>query len=50
MVYSGHHELRISNILAENAIRPFVVGSKAWPFADTSQQVQSAIAWLKPPS
>jgi len=29
----GH--LPISNILAENAIRPFVIGRKAWLFADT---------------
>lgn len=27
--------LRISNILSENAIRPFVVSRKAWLFADT---------------
>ena len=30
---AGH--LHISNVLAENAIRPFVVGRKAWMFADT---------------
>lgn len=36
-VYSTCGELRISNILAENAIRPFVVGRKAWLFADTPQ-------------
>jgi len=29
----GH--IPISNILAENAIRPFVIGRKAWLFADT---------------
>ena len=29
----GH--LRISNILAENAIRPVALGRKAWLFADT---------------
>jgi hypothetical protein len=29
----GH--ARISNCLAENAIRPFVVGRKAWLFSDT---------------
>ena len=33
--YCEHGSLRISNILAENAIRPFVVGRKAWLFADT---------------
>lgn len=36
-VYCICGELRISNILAENAIRPFVVGRKAWLFADTPQ-------------
>ena len=30
-----HGELNISNILAENAIRPFVIGRKAWLFSDT---------------
>lgn len=33
--YCDQGFLRISNILAENAIRPFVVGRKAWLFADT---------------
>lgn len=28
-------ELPIDNIIAEHAIRPFVVGRKAWFFADT---------------
>ena len=27
----------ISNVLAENAIRPFAVGRKAWLFADSAQ-------------
>ncbi|NOQ77290.1 MAG: IS66 family transposase [Methylococcaceae bacterium] len=34
-VYCSSGELNISNILAENAIRPFVVGRKAWLFSDT---------------
>ena len=34
-VYCTNGELSISNILAENAIRPFVIGRKAWLFADT---------------
>jgi hypothetical protein len=34
-VYCSHGELNISNILAENAIRPFVIGRKAWLFSDT---------------
>ena len=33
--YTEHGDLHISNCLAENAIRPFVVGRKAWLFADT---------------
>lgn len=35
MVYCTDGNLRISNILAENAIRPFAVGRKAWVFSDT---------------
>lgn len=34
-VYVTDGQLRLSNILAENAIRPFAVGRKAWLFADT---------------
>ena len=34
-VYSTDGQLRLSNILAENAIRPFAVGRRAWVFADT---------------
>ncbi len=37
IVYCTNGALRISNILAENAIRPFVVGRKAWLFANSSQ-------------
>jgi transposase len=35
IVYCTDGRLRLSNILAENAIRPFAVGRKAWLFADT---------------
>ena len=35
IVYCTNGELSISNILAENAIRPFVIGRKAWLFSDT---------------
>ena len=35
IVYCSHGEFNISNILAENAIRPFVIGRKAWLFSDT---------------
>jgi len=34
-IYCSNGELNISNILAENAIRPFVIGRKAWMFSDT---------------
>ena len=34
-VYCEDGRLSISNILAENAIRPFAVGRKAWLFADS---------------
>jgi len=34
-VYCTHGELNISNTLAKNAIRPFVVRRKAWLFSDT---------------
>lgn len=34
-VYCSDGSLSISNILAENAIRPFVIGRKNWLFADT---------------
>ena len=33
--YCEDGRLPISNCLAENAIRPFVIGRKAWLFADT---------------
>jgi len=33
--YTEHGQLRMSNVLAENAIRPFALGRKAWLFADT---------------
>ena len=33
--YCDDGRLNISNVLAENAIRPFVIGRKAWMFADT---------------
>ena len=34
-VYSTDGQLTISNIMAENAIRPFAIGRKAWLFSDT---------------
>ena len=38
----GH--LAISNVLAENAIRPFAVGRKAWLFADTPKGAHASAA------
>lgn len=35
IAYCDHGQLNISNVLAENAIRPFVIGRKSWMFADT---------------
>lgn len=35
IAYCDHGQLKISNVLVENAIRPFVVGRKGWLFADT---------------
>lgn len=35
--YCQQGDLHISNVLAENAIRPFAVGRKAWLFSDTPQ-------------
>ncbi len=35
--YCEDGELNISNALAENAIRPFAIGRKAWLFSDTPQ-------------
>lgn len=35
ITYCNDGSLNISNILAENAIRPFVIGLKAWLFSDT---------------
>ena len=40
--YCNDGKLHISNVLAENAIRPFAIGRKAWLFADTSKGVQAS--------
>lgn len=40
--YCERGELHISNILAENAIRPFAVGRKAWLFADSPQGAKAS--------
>ncbi|MEZ9329694.1 transposase [Vibrio breoganii] len=42
VAYCDSGELRISNIMAENAIRPFAVGRRAWLFADTTSGAQAS--------
>ena len=41
-VFLEHGEVEISNNLAENAIRPFVVGRKNWLFSDTPKGADSS--------
>lgn len=40
--YCQRGDLQISNVLAENAIRPFALGRKAWLFADTTKGAQAS--------
>ncbi len=40
--YCDHGSLRMSNILAENAIRPFAVGRRNWLFADTPEGARAS--------
>lgn len=40
--YCERGDLNISNALAENAIRPFALGRKAWLFADTSSGARAS--------
>ncbi len=42
--YCDDGKLNISNALAENAIRPFAIGRKAWLFADTPQGAKASAA------
>nr|WP_300371363.1 transposase [Methyloprofundus sp.] len=44
-VYCTHGKFNISNILAENAIRPFVIGRKARLFSNTPAQVLTALPY-----
>ena len=41
--FMEHGEVDISNNIAENAIRPFVVGRKNWLFRDTSKGADSSV-------
>ena len=40
--YCERGDQHISNVLAENAIRPFAVGRKAWLFADSAQGAKAS--------
>lgn len=42
--YCEHGQLRISNVLAENAIRPFAVGRRAWLFSDSPDGAKGSAA------
>ena len=42
VVYCEDGRLNISNVLAENAIRPFVIGRKAWLFSDTPKGARAS--------
>ncbi len=42
IAYCEDGRLHMSNILAENAIRPFVCGRKAWLFADTPKGAKAS--------
>ncbi len=42
--YCDDGKLQISNALAENAIRPFATGRRAWLFADTPQGARASAA------
>lgn len=43
--YCQRGDLRISNALVENAIRPFAVGRRNWLFADTTCGAEASAAW-----
>lgn len=42
--YCEHGQLRISNVLAENAIRPYAVGRRAWLFSDSPEGATATAA------
>ena len=42
--YCERGDLMISNIMAENAIRPFAIGRKNWLFADTRKGAETSAA------
>lgn len=42
MAFLNYGDISISNNLAENAIRPFVVGRKNWLFCDSVKRAESS--------
>jgi transposase len=40
--YCEHGQLRISNVLVENAIRPFALGRKSWLFSDSPEGAKAS--------
>lgn len=42
--YCEHGQLRISNVMAENAIRPYAVGRKAWLFSTSPDGAKATAA------
>ena len=42
--YCEHGQLHISNVLAENAIRPFAVGRRAWLFSNSPDGARASAA------
>ena len=45
IAYCDHGQLHISNILVENAIRPFAVGRRAWLFSDTPKGAKAGAVY-----
>ena len=43
--YCDHGQLLISNILAENAVRPLAIGRKAWLFCDTPAGARASASY-----
>lgn len=46
--FVDHDDVSISNNLAENAIRPFVAGRKAWLFCDSTKGAESSAIVYSP--
>jgi transposase len=46
IAYCDHGQLKISNVLVENAIRPFVVGRKGWLFSDTPRGAKASAVYF----